>query len=322
MCKVHDKFLCTDCIIDHTGSGHLVVAFAATPSKVKAEVEDLVSSWTRRTKDFQEGKNTLDLTEKKSNSHYESQVSKVNSAYDSAIKTLNSRRNEHLSALKQQFSSQLKLLDYHRGKLQTGLDSAYKQTERVRYLLNTFDKLSYEEIHNALITSSSELKKAEDFPQIDTTSLSVTFKDAIRITDSSGLTRDEDEKPSEDEAWLCKLCSRMNQKENKMCYSCKTRKMRFDMSQHVAAPAEAMSVIDNLGSMTSRHRSGEGSKTEAELQEIAELKSPRNQATSRGRQASGKAQPGNTPATKRAMGKPGRHISRQRLFGRKRNNSF
>jgi len=323
MCKVHDKCLCTDCIIDHTGSGHLVVAFAATPSKVKAEVEEVVASWGRRSKDLQEGKNCADVMEKRANSQYEVQVMKVNAAYDAAVKALNTHRNEHLTSLKQQFSSQLKSLDHHRSKMQSGLDTAYKQSERMRYLLSTFDKSSYEDIHSALLAASAELKKTDELPQVDTSVL--TFKEAIRVTDTSTFCREEEERLGEEEVWQCKLCSRVNQKENKICYNCKTRKLvlRFDMSQaHAQAPAEVMTVIDNLGSMTSRHRSGEGSKTEAELLEIGELKSPRNQATSRGRQASSKAQPVNTPATKRGLGKAGRHASRQRLSGRKRNNSF
>lgn len=323
MCKVHDKFLCTDCIIDHTGSGHLVVAFAVTPGKVKAEVEEIVAGWGKRSKDLQEGKNSTDAIEKKANANYEIQVGRVNSAYDLVIKTLNAHRSEHLASLKQQLSTQLKALDYHRTKMQSGLDTAYKQSERMRYLLSTFERSSYEEIHTALLAATAELKKVDELPQTDTSLL--TFKDAIRVTDTSTLSREEEEKPSEEEVWQCKLCSRVNQKENKMCYNCKTRKLvlRFDMSQaHTQAPMEVMTVIDNLGSMTSRHRSGEGSKTEAELLEIGELKSPRNQGTSRGRQAPGKAQPVNTPATKRGLGKAGRHASRQRLSGRKRNNSF
>ena len=324
MCKVHDKFLCTDCIIDHTGPGHLVIAFAVTPSKVKAEAEETATAWTRRTKELTDGRLSLDLMEKKVTCNYESQVTRINSAYDSAVKTINTRRNELLSSLKQQFTTQLKNLDVQKTRVQSALDVAHKQGDRVRFVISMFEKSSYEDIHSALVAATADLKKVDE-PQFDTSL--VTFKDGIRITDNSGLAREEEDvcKAVVEEDWQCKLCSRMNQKENKMCYNCKTRKLviRFDVSQPQAPPqTDVMVVIENLGSMTSRHRTTEGSKTEAELQEMCELKSPRSQATSRGRQSSGKAQPvNNTPATKRGLGK-GRHMSRQRISGRKRNNSF
>jgi hypothetical protein len=40
-CKTHDQFLCSDCVIEHTGSGHSVTTHAPTSSAVKAELEDL-----------------------------------------------------------------------------------------------------------------------------------------------------------------------------------------------------------------------------------------------------------------------------------------
>ena len=41
MCKMHDKFLCTECVIDHTGAGHNIVAFSVNTAVVKSELKEL-----------------------------------------------------------------------------------------------------------------------------------------------------------------------------------------------------------------------------------------------------------------------------------------
>lgn len=185
MCKVHSAFLCTDCVIEHTGSGHSILAHTANVSKVRTNAEEIASNWNRKLRDLQEKSVQMDSLQRRLLSHYDSQVNRVNQTYDSVIKSLNTRRNEHISSLKQHFSTQIRLLEAAKSRHLLSIDHAAKQTERLRHLLSSFLSSTYEDIHSLLSLSTSDLKKQSDDISFDPSIL--TFKDGIKMTDSCEL---------------------------------------------------------------------------------------------------------------------------------------
>lgn len=256
LCKVHTAYLCTNCVIEHTGVGHVVVTFRADMREVKADLEELTGKWGRKERELLRKVGEIEGFGRKVISHYDAQMNRVNQAYESAIKALNIRRNEHISQLKQQFSTQMRHLDSTKSQFQAAIDQATRHIEKLRSALSSLNSSSYQDLSNLLKTSAVEGKRPEEEWREPILS---SFREGIRVTDLSSLQVEAGKAGKRQEI--------------------ETRKPELP-SQLEDFQASGVSA-ESLGSLTSRHQSD--SRTEVELLDLINSKRVSPATDDRGR---------------------------------------
>lgn len=285
LCKTHDKFLCSDCIIEHTGTGHNVVAYNLQSAQLRAELEELEHKYAKKARVLQDAVRTLESCEKKVKPFYEAQAAKVNSAYDSAVKTLGAKRKEHLATLQRYSSEQLKQLESSRSsttKLHSVALSGYQSVAKFKEELGSHN---YEEFHSffqGMLRETERINEAVSIPDLQFWAFkSKTNSDDLKLWDL-GCVIKVDDKLNENDSWICHSCLHQNCNTAKHCYLCRKRKaVKVQCSPNskkdLASPGSS-------GVITARGR--QASKTDKELctitddgKEMKPVVSPRNMSS-------------------------------------------
>jgi hypothetical protein len=125
ICKAHTVYLCSECVLDHMGSGHELSKLDVNLENMKKEVQNLHDISSAILSEIKKSLNMYTIFHKKLSHSYESQVSKINSVFENAMKYLNEKRKEHLEALKRSTLEQKSYIDTtlfkNNQKLESGL---------------------------------------------------------------------------------------------------------------------------------------------------------------------------------------------------------
>jgi hypothetical protein len=266
LCKTHDKFLCSDCIIEHTGTGHTVIAYSLQSVQMRHDLEELEHRFTKKSRTIQEAVRTLESFESKVKPFYEAQAAKVNAAFDVAVKVLTAKRKELLVVLQKHSCDQLKQLEAVRASAVKMCSVASSGSASVTKFKEELTSHNYEEVFSFLQGMSREadrINEAVSPPDLQFWA----FKSSLNSDDVKsielGSIAKVDDKPNENEFWMCQHCLKANSNVAKHCYFCRKRKATINCSpsstKDLASPA-------NSSITTARGREARlQSKTEMEL---------------------------------------------------------
>jgi len=288
LCKTHEKFLCSDCIIEHTGTGHNVVAYNLQSAQLRMELDELEHKYTKKTRVLQDAVRTLESFEKRVKPFYEAQAKKVNAVFEDAVKVLGIKRKELLACLQKHASEQLKQLETARSgtsKLYSAASSSHQSVSKFKEELGSHNYEEFFSFVQAMSREAERINEAVNLPDLQLWG----FKSDCRAEDLKlcelGTIYKVDDKLNENDSWLCQHCLKPNSNTAKHCYFCRKRKAvktacSPNSTKNLASPVSS-------GMITARGREcRQQSRTDKELGLIAddckELKpavSPRNMSS-------------------------------------------
>jgi len=226
-CRVHSLYLCSNCVIDHTGAGHDVVAFSITYEELRREAETLVATVQKLCAEAREAAQAKSSQEKRMSAFYQAQIQKVANTFDAAIRRLSCRKSELIDSLTRHQRDQQKCLDQHKAKLSKALDSALKLTDELRSLSDHLEDRSFEDFQRVLSAKKQEVKLLGEFRlRSEPEASQMTYKEGNLLGDLGGLMEVKPELKDEDEGWTCTRCAILNHATRETCEACSAPALR------------------------------------------------------------------------------------------------
>ena len=162
MCRLHNMYLCSDCLLDHTGNGHEVLGFSVTIDQMRREMQVLIENSQITINDLRDSIHMQQNYEKKITSFYEHQILKVNSAYEKAIRYLQEKKRDHADLLKKYMTEQKTALEAIKLKNTKRLDAGVAWANDVKVFSDTLDEKCYEDFAKFMYDKKTELKALVD----------------------------------------------------------------------------------------------------------------------------------------------------------------
>ena len=159
VCKSHDKFLCTECIIDHTGSGHNISAFTVNTAVVKSELKELENICETTIKENENIWKDAETRQKTVKDFYHTQINKINAAYENSLKTLLQRKKEIIGLFSKYLADQCKSIEKHKETIARTLENTSKVFHQLKVLQNNLPH--YESLCLTIKSLKQELKYLE-----------------------------------------------------------------------------------------------------------------------------------------------------------------
>ena len=158
MCKIHSKYLCTECVLEHTGNGHEIVAFSPNLEEMNKELQSLVEISQELIAEVKENLKSQQQQDKRIGNFYDSQVLKVSTSFDTMIRNLGNKKRELIESLKKSMKEQLMALEMQRLRNNKKLESAVNWANELKQVTNSLAEISYEEFSAFLALKKSELR--------------------------------------------------------------------------------------------------------------------------------------------------------------------
>ena len=192
-CQVHNTYMCSNCVIDHTGQGHKVAAFTPNVTKMKREVDDL-----RRVAEEVYGKGQTNAAlyqqaQKRLAVHYEAQVAKVKNSFEAAISHLRSKERDHVEALRSAMKDQQEALDQHRSRTAHRLESGKAWAASVKAFAENMSKLPYEKFIEFVTAKREEARGLADTRDAQVVLEFHSFNASISFKDLGSVAREKTE---------------------------------------------------------------------------------------------------------------------------------
>lgn len=243
MCKIHSKYLCTECVLEHTGPGHEIAAFTPNLDEMNKELQSLVEISQELIAEVKENLKSQQQQDKKIANFYDSQILKVSTSYDTVIRNLSNKKRELIESLKKSMKEQIMALEFQRLKNNKKLESAVNWATELKQVTNSLADISYEEFSAFLTLKKSELRTLTESRTMSDVSIKYNvfngdvYIDTLEIKDygSIALLKTEDKvktccgqeycnckNKDPDSLWKCKVCNHPNFKSNTACFYCKT----------------------------------------------------------------------------------------------------
>lgn len=159
LCKSHEKFLCTECVIDHTGAGHNIVAFTVNSAVVKSDLKALEIICENTVKECEEQKKDLELKARSSKEFYQVQIEKVNQAYEHCLKTLAIKKKEMIGHFSKLLTDQQKNLEKNKESVNKAVENSVKVMHKLKSLHSNLPH--YESLCQIIKSLKQELKFLE-----------------------------------------------------------------------------------------------------------------------------------------------------------------
>ena len=138
MCKIHSKYLCTECVLEHTGPGHEIVAFSPNLEEMNRELQSLVEISQELISEVKENLKSQQQQDKRISNFYDSQILKVGNSYDAVIRNLGNKKRELIESFKKSMKEQIMTLELQRLKNNKRLESAVNWTGELKQATNSF----------------------------------------------------------------------------------------------------------------------------------------------------------------------------------------
>jgi Ring finger domain/B-box zinc finger len=171
MCRIHTKYLCTECVLEHTGPGHEILAFTPNLDEMNKELQSLVEISQELIAEVKDNLKSQQQQDKKIANFYDSQILKVSTSYDAAIRNLSNKKRELIESLKKSMKEQIMTLELQRLKNNKKLESAVNWASDLKQVTNSLADISYEEFSAFLTMKKSELRNLTDSRSIGDVSI-------------------------------------------------------------------------------------------------------------------------------------------------------
>jgi hypothetical protein len=98
-CKLHSAYLCSECILNHLGSGHEVVACRPSVTGIRQQIKALIDQSEQVAAVEVQTNSRLAQLDFRIRSHYERELTKLNSCFENSIRGLQSQKTLNISSL-------------------------------------------------------------------------------------------------------------------------------------------------------------------------------------------------------------------------------
>lgn len=105
-CESDVAFLCSRCVLQHTGGGHLVQECRLDFGRVKSDFTDVKGKYLSLLEESECTRSALETAEKRLADMCHKQVNKLEIAYKSIYKALEAKKKEFTSIIKEFYSDQ------------------------------------------------------------------------------------------------------------------------------------------------------------------------------------------------------------------------
>jgi hypothetical protein len=242
MCKIHSKYLCTECVLEHTGPGHEIVAFSPNLEEMNKELQSLVEISQELIAEVKENLKSQQQQDKRIGNFYDSQVLKVSTSFDTMIRNLGNKKRELIESLKKAMKEQLMALEMQRLRNNKKLESAVNWANELKQVTNSLAEISYEEFSAFLALKKSELRSLTESRSLGDVSIKYYvyngkgYVDTLEVKDFGSISLLKAEEKSKsccglencdckvkefDPIWKCKVCNHSNFKSQNLCFYCK-----------------------------------------------------------------------------------------------------
>jgi len=232
VCKSHSKYLCSDCVLDHTGLGHEVVAFSPSAKDIEKEVQHLVEGAEEvvsEMKDYLQGQNSQD---RRISAFYDSQILKVSSSFDSVIRMLTNRKKELIETLRKHMKEQQVSLEMFRIKNSKKLEGIINWAKELKVQSENLGELSYEQYTEFVAQKKSELKSLNDSKKPSEIECKYyVYNDTLSVQDTGSVSQMKE--VPEEKSWKCRSCQQAPVKVfGAMCGPCRNPKYTDFAASH------------------------------------------------------------------------------------------
>ena len=109
-------FLCSKCVIQHTGVGHVISEYSVDLEKIRNDFKDVHSKYQNIMMEAVKGKQTYEAFDKKLNDMCNRQINKLELTFKSIARTLDQKKKEFTRIIKEFYSDQKSKMEYDRVK--------------------------------------------------------------------------------------------------------------------------------------------------------------------------------------------------------------
>mmetsp|Transcript_2070 Transcript_2070/g.4765 ORF Transcript_2070/g.4765 Transcript_2070/m.4765 type:complete len:288 (-) Transcript_2070:3989-4852(-) len=156
-CKPHSAYLCSECILNHLGSGHEVIACRPSATAIRQQIKQLAEQADHITKTEVQTSGRLGQIEGRVKAHYERELNKVNSCFDNTIRCLNSQRKTHLDTLKKHEEASKVALTVNRHSINSLMSKCHTIVSEIERLNQNLNTVNPDMFFKALEAKRSEL---------------------------------------------------------------------------------------------------------------------------------------------------------------------
>jgi hypothetical protein len=133
-CKAHDKFLCSSCVVEHSGAGHNIVSFTVNSLAVKSDLRDLLHICESTRQEQELPCKEVDARLRVVKEFYHGVIGKINAGYEAALKSLQNKKREMVAAVAKHLSDQCRGLERQKEAIFRVVDCAAKVLGQVKTL--------------------------------------------------------------------------------------------------------------------------------------------------------------------------------------------
>ena len=163
-CDKHTEYLCTSCIIDHSGSGHHVVNFRPDFSTIKSKVSLINTKLAELSGSVEGSEDVIKTAYSKLLDNKNSQETYINKAYDYALKLLTEKKSQASDKNKQIYEEQRRVIIAQLAQITANTEKLGKIRDVSENILGgKIKSLFNAEIMRSLCLHTIQLQK--DFPK-------------------------------------------------------------------------------------------------------------------------------------------------------------
>lgn len=215
-CSTHETYLCSECIINHSGGSHELTLFTINLKQIEEDLKELASVSECVVSDAKEALSGCKQQIKKLNRFYEEQFAQVDSVFDNAIELMNVKRKEFLDKLKSTLKEQQTSIELNKSKWYKSLWKAKEWAKELGGYHKQFDKVSYEEFNKYLASTYEEVTGLSDYKINDIDLKYYGYNEKLNIADFGNIEIMQYRGPS----WTCLRCTYKNEEKSSFCSIC------------------------------------------------------------------------------------------------------
>lgn len=221
-CKAHQAFLCSVCIIAHTGEGHEVVSYSATRDAQRKETEAVYLAAQETVGEVREAMEDHIALERRAATHTQTQVQRVTTVFDSAAQKLTQRKAELIDTLRRFQKDQLLVLGLKREKTLKRLEALQSLYEESKEASEGVEDRSYEDFVRGMGSLKGRLKGLEGGFERATECSVYAYREGTMLGDLGEVQETgQTAKSAVGEEWRCASCLCVNPNSVDCCAACK-----------------------------------------------------------------------------------------------------
>lgn len=156
-CKPHTAYLCSECILNHLGPGHEVIACRPSTTAIRQQIKLLTDQAEQIVNTEVQTSGRLAQIDTRLKSHYEREVSKLSSCFENPIRSLQSDKQTHIATLHKHEEASKVSLQMNRHSINALMAKCHAIVSDVERLNQNLNSVNPDQFFKALDAKRNEL---------------------------------------------------------------------------------------------------------------------------------------------------------------------